>query len=249
MPISITIQPLTLSDGPQIGLIGKAAFSNDRQTMLKSAISDYDHEKDAQEPLPYFLSVPQRMTCIKAVDEASGQMLGYAIWGFRGYTEEEIPTPHGRGAKAVPEPEQEQEKEKATEEQNTKEESSEQDALSRLTTLTDADMRSWMAKLMPPGSKCIFVVTLSVDPAYSSSGVGTALMSWAMDRADEDSVFFWVHASEDSWRFYQKFGFETLGDLKVELDEFADGIQAPFGDGRWGSYTFRYMKREAKTKD
>jgi hypothetical protein len=42
--------------------------------------------------------------------------------------------------------------------------------------------------------------------------------------------------------FYGKHGFETVGELTVDPDEFATQ-PAPDDGGTWGQYTFRYMKR------
>jgi hypothetical protein len=44
------------------------------------------------------------------------------------------------------------------------------DPISRLTAITDADMKRWQGILMPEGIKCIFVVSVSVAPAYSGLG-------------------------------------------------------------------------------
>jgi predicted N-acetyltransferase YhbS len=99
-----------------------------------------------------------------------------------------------------------------------------------------------MAKLMPDGTKCMFICTLSVDPEYASHGVGSALMEWGTRIADEDKIFCWVHASDGSHMFYGKHGFETVGELTVDPDEFATQ-PAPDDGGTWGQYTFRYMKR------
>jgi hypothetical protein len=84
-----------MEDAPQIGQIGKAAFLNDRHTMMKTG-DDYDYEQAAQEPFFYWLSVPHRVRCIKAVDD-SGRILGYVCWGFQGYSRDTIPTLSVRG--------------------------------------------------------------------------------------------------------------------------------------------------------
>jgi hypothetical protein len=73
-----------MEDAPRVGQIGKAAFLEDRHTMMKTG-DNYDHEQAAQEPFIHWLSVPERVQCIKAVDD-SGKMLGYVCWGFRGYS-------------------------------------------------------------------------------------------------------------------------------------------------------------------
>jgi hypothetical protein len=243
-----------MEDAPHVGRIGKAAFLEDRHTMMKTG-DNYDHEQAAQEPFIHWLSVPERVQCIKAVDD-SGKMLGYVCWGFRGYSRETIPTLNGRGLNAedielkrIPSPVLQTD---ATSEdevvQHAKDEPAEQgsniedDQIKRLESITDADMTSWMAKLMPDGTKCMFICTLSVDPAYASQGIGSALMEWGTRIADENRIFCWVHASDGSHMFYVKHGFEKVGELTVDLDGFATR-PAPDNGGLWGRYTFRYMKR------
>jgi N-acetylglutamate synthase-like GNAT family acetyltransferase len=251
---SFTLQTMTMEDAPRVGEIGKAAFLQDRHTMMKTG-DNYDHEQAAQEPFIHWLSVPERVQCIKAVDH-SGKILGYVCWGFRSYSKETIPTLNGRGLAAEKvEPEKmpgvslqtnktsgneatKPAKDKLAERETT----NGVDKIKRLESITNADMERWMAKLMPDGTKCMFICTLSVDPAYASEGTGSALMKWGTRIADEENVFCWVHASDGSHMFYEKHDFEKVGELTVDLDEFATR-PAPDNEGIWGQYTFRYMKR------
>ena len=54
----------------------------------------------------------------------------------------------------------------------------------------------------------------------------------------------WVHASEAGYKPFEKAGFEEVGRLDLDLDEYA---LVPREEGeenaKWGSYTFRYMLR------
>jgi hypothetical protein len=250
---SFTLQLMTMDDSPRVGQIAKAAFLKDRHTMMKSE-DNYDHESGAREPFEHWLSVPHRVQCIKAVDP-SGKMLGYVCWGFRGYSRETIPTLNGRGLVAedveprrvtVPVPHTDTTTtESAKVEPEEQATTTEDTRINRLEAITDADMRSWMARLMPDGTKCMFICTLSVDPGYASLGIGSALMEWGMRIADKDKIFCWVHASDGSHIFYEKHGFEKVGELTVDLDNFATK-SAPDNEGKWGLYTFRYMKRLPK---
>jgi N-acetylglutamate synthase-like GNAT family acetyltransferase len=186
-------------------------------------------------------------------------MLGYVCWGFRGFSRETVLTLDGRGLVAedvestkisVPVPQTDtttksKTTDSAKDEPAEQETTMEDDKVNRLEAITDADMRSWMAKLMPDGTKCMFICTLSVDPICASKGVGSALMEWGTKIADEDKIFCWVHASDGSHNFYGKHGFEKVGELTVDLDEFATE-PAPDNRGKWGQYTFRYMKRHPK---
>jgi GNAT superfamily N-acetyltransferase len=251
--MAYTLQPMTSDDAPRVGQIGQAAFLNDRHTMMKTG-DNYDHEQAAQEPFLHWLSVPHRVQCIKAVDD-SGKILGYVCWGFRGYGKEIIPTLSGRGLpaevikpKKMPDPAlqtivtSESENTEIAKDKPTQQGAIMDDKIKQLESITDADMTSWMAKLMPDGTQCMFICTLSVDPDYTSQGVGSALMQWGTRIADENKIFCWVHASDGSHMFYAKHGFEQVGELTVDLDEFATR-PAPDNGGLWGQYTFRYMKR------
>jgi hypothetical protein len=232
----------------------------------------YNHEDTSREPLARYLSRPETFQLIKAVESPSGKIMGSVTWGFRGYTIEDVPTLSGRavGGKAgkqsglidvavedVPvrevlvgkrTKEDTDVKSKAEEatlsgpKQDTKAE--ENDPIKRLTSITDADMKRWQGIFMPEGTKCMFVVGLSVAPEYHGLGVGSALLRWGTANADADGVFCWVHSSESAHTFYSKGGFETVGTLDIDLDEFAPGPpDEEGGDGKWGRYVFSYMKR------
>jgi GNAT superfamily N-acetyltransferase len=241
---SFSLQPITAADAPTIGRIGNESFKTDRHTMMKTQ-GGYNHNDTAQEPLAWYLSVPEKTQGIKAVDKYSDRTIGYVFWGFRGYTRETVPTLTGRGVgEDVEKVPQAQPGSSATSqvpiEDNNNEDSD--DPIKRLTSITDADMEHWMKTLMPEGTKCMFIRSLSVDPVYASQGIGSALMEWGTTQADQDSVFCWVHSSESAYSFYSKHDFQVIGSLEVDLDEYCLAA-APDCDGKWGRYTFRYMKR------
>lgn len=170
--------------------------------------------------------------------------------GFRGFGPEEMP----RAA----EEEQQEKKESATTERQQHQETPEStrdqprtqkqlpavenDPIKRLVALTDADFARWMTDVMPPGTRCIYVVGLSVTPRFQGRGVGSVLLRWGTRLCDERRVFAWVHSSEPAWRVYDKAGFRTARTLDVDLDAYAP--MPPPGEGpeaQWGHYVFRYM--------
>ena len=234
--------------------------------------SPYNHEDASRGPLADYLQRPETFQLIKAVENVSGKIMGSVTWAFRGYTRENVPMLSGRvvDGKVVRQvgPAEIGSEDASTREalpgegarknadgkgrteeapQSTPKDDlrhDEDDPIQRLSSLTDADMKRWQDILMPEGTKCMFVVGLSVAPEYHGRGVGTALLRWGTGNADADGVFCWVHSSESAHTFYAKEGFETVGTLDVDLDEFAPG--PPDGkdrDGKWGHYVFRYMKR------
>ena len=136
------------------------------------------------------------------------------------------------------------------EEEEEDEEEERGDSVNQLEEMTDADMKHWMETLMPPGTKCMFVVSLSVSPEFQGRGVGSGLLKWGTDTADKFGVFIWVHSSESAWTTYAKHDFEVVGTLDVDLDAWAPR-PPPKEEGEgavWGHYVFRYMKRPPKTK-
>ncbi|KAF9956210.1 hypothetical protein BGZ72_002930 [Mortierella alpina] len=252
---SFTLQPVVVEDAEPLAKIGANSFVNDRNTLVKGLGKDpYKLEEVLKDPLKHYLSLPHKIQCIKAVDDDTGERMGYVYWGFRGWAPEDIPTLLGKG---VPNPESakpasadEKEEEEEEKEEEAKESSTvveeEQDPIKRLIALTDKDMNEWCEKLMPEGCKCMFVVSLSVDPKFHGRGVGTALMRWGTAAADEGDAYMWVHSSESAHTFYAKEGFEIVGILDVDLDEYALMPPPPEHDtmdGKWGHYVFRYMKR------
>jgi hypothetical protein len=63
-------------------------------------------------------------------------------------------------------------------------------------------------------------------------------------RAERDGVFALVHSSAMAWMASQACGFEIVRELKLDLDEYAEGGavgHGPMEGGKWGIYIFRYM--------
>jgi hypothetical protein len=75
-------------------------------------------------------------------------------------------------------------------------------------------------------------------------GVGSALIQYGNNIADTLGLFMWVHSSDQAWRAYAKFGFKVVGELDVDLDEYAPSPPEDEGmGGMWGRYVIRYMER------
>lgn len=152
---------------------------------------------------------------LKAVDEAAGTVVSFSCWGFRGFEAAETPRLDLEQPREndMPKPIFKDEMDANQEEKGREEEGEEEkgDNVRRLEAMTDADMKKWMETLVPPGTKCIFVCSLSVAPKFRARGIGSALLRWGTDTADRFGVFIWVHSSESAWTTYAKHDFEIVG--------------------------------------
>jgi ribosomal protein S18 acetylase RimI-like enzyme len=67
-----------------------------------------------------------------------------------------------------------------------------------------------------PGEEHFFVWMLTVSPAAQRSGVGRALLSTALERADARGVPTYLDtANPDNLPYYASFGFENTGQGKL----------------------------------
>jgi predicted N-acetyltransferase YhbS len=250
-PLEITILPATHADVPAMAKISANAFEDDRNTIIKNLGQvPYNMEAVSRENLPKYID-SEKCVMVKAMDAKTGELLGYAAWGFRGFEKDDIPVVEGApenndklgynlwGDKAEAKP---VEKEEA----KVEKEAVESEGIKRLKALQDADMTNWMQKLMPEGTRCIFVASLTVSPKHYRRGVGTALLKYGIKMADEKSVFIWAHSSMGAVRAYESTGFKRIGSLDMDLDEYAPRPPTKEEEptGKWGSYSLVYLKYE-----
>jgi GNAT superfamily N-acetyltransferase len=242
-----SIQLASPAEIPIFGKISSDSFLNDRHTQMKGLGKDpYDLEKSMTAYLSQ-QAVSPRTVLLKAVDNETGDIAGWVLWGFRGFAVEETAqirdaVPYAATQFTSSTPAQTTNK-TAPKTQTKKVDIDNNDPIKQLEKMTDADMKSWMMKLMPDGTKCMYVSSLCVAPKWQSKGVGSTLLQWGKKTADAAGVFIWVHSSADAWEMYTKYGFKIIGTLDVDLDQYAPA-PAPDNDGKWGRYVFRYMKRE-----
>lgn len=64
------------------------------------------------------------------------------------------------------------------------------------------------------------LVVISVNPTYQHRGIGSLLMQWACKEADQTHRDGFVMAFPAAFRLYTKFGFEKMGEVKIENDVF-----------------------------
>lgn len=197
----------------------------------------------------YWLTLPkERCELIKAVDDETGQILGLVCWGYRlgqpkpQHQQTQLETEDGKTTTSNA-------AEASSEDEVAKAEAREQDALARLEAFTSADLDRFMKKVMPEGTRAMYIITISVRPDQHGRGVGSALIQYGTDRADAEGVICWVHASEAGSGMFGGRGFEVDQELEIDLDDWAGqmGVKPPAGKNTWGKYTFRYMIRQPKT--
>lgn len=239
------------------------SFETDRNTQLKAlGQKPYDLREVFTSDLPRHIE-SERAVLLKATD-ANGEIMGFCAWGFRGLEAQEVPyyevTLRAKERREKLDREVslaaqvEEGKVEGVEEgkfQQVEEEAEDDaqiDSIRRLEALTGNNLEEWMEKLMPDGTRCMFVSSLIVAPEYQRQGVGAELLKWGTDVADEKGLFIWVHSSEAGLAAYKKAGFKAIGMLDVDLDEFAHCPPPPkVGGEKWGHYVFTYMKYEAKS--
>lgn len=253
-PLPLAIRHATYADIPALAQISGDSFENDRHTQMKGlGKKPYNMYDVAQTNIARWLS-SKELVVLEAVNANTGNAVGWCCWGFRGFEPSETSTLglEQQGESDISKPSvQDDTTESQQSEEETEEESGvnqkEGDSVKKLEEMTDAEMKHWMERLMPPGSKCMFVATLSVSPEFHGRGVGSALLKWGTETADRFGVFSWVHSSESAWTMYAKHGFDVVGTLDIDLDEWAPGPPKEEGPGAvWGHYVFRYMKRLPK---
>jgi ribosomal protein S18 acetylase RimI-like enzyme len=245
---TFTVQALQLEDVPLAAQIASDAFLIDRQTQMKALGSEPFLMKEyTLQSLPDLLKHP-RCIALKAIDDKSGEMAGYCTWGFRGIGPEEMPEVKGRIQPAqVAEadssaPVEQQESQDATETE-AKKSSNSTNSIQRLIAMQDEDMESWLEEVMPEGTRCMYIVGLSISPKHQGRGAGSALLQWGTAVCDQLQIFAWVHSSELAWKMYEKKGFRTVRQLDCDLDAYAPGPPPDESPGaKWGHYVLRYMR-------
>jgi GNAT superfamily N-acetyltransferase len=247
--MSFSIVPLTYADASSSRRIFLESFEQDRQTQLKQ-LGDISYLRD--DPLGAqrgFIRDLQRASHVgaKAVD-AQGAFLGSLGIEFLGFAPADVPHWDAEALGPLPELPSEEEAppppavDRAT---ATPERLRVIEMVDRLEAMENADWAKWRPVYTPAaGARGAILTGLTVDPAHQGRGVGTALLGWAAGLADRAGIDVWVHSSEAGFRAYSKAGFEVMGKLEVDLDEWAPS--PPPEGGLWGHYLIRWMKRTPK---
>ncbi|KAF9342660.1 hypothetical protein BGX26_007079 [Mortierella sp. AD094] len=250
--------PATPADVDAIADIAGDAFKTDSHTLMKAIWKGENNHRDGtREDLPRLFSNPKLDIIVarKGID-GTGEILGSIIWMKRDYPENEAPKTDNDSAEiSVP---------SATTTTATAvfppppppvspSSPSSPLTISELEQTTNNAMTHYMNHLMPPGTKCRIIYGMNVAPAYQSQGIGSALLKWGTDKADQEGVFCWVSSSMGGWPAYAKSGFVEIGRLELTLDDYAQGVkwrvknhEGEETEQDWGVYIWRWMKRDPK---
>ncbi|XMA13130.1 hypothetical protein WAI453_005921 [Rhynchosporium graminicola] len=243
--------PMTAADIPDMAKATAEAFLVDRQTIMKGYGGDkYDMKQETYNSAPGYIT-NWKVVYMKAVHSETGETMGTCAWGFRGLQPEEVPhLPGTEASKIGPEVMKKLADEKKAhapveEEQKPTEEQKVKDGVARLNSESGEDLNDWMEKMMPDGTRCMYIVGLTVVPKFQRQGVSKAFLKWGTDTADRLGLWIWVHSSEGARTAYEAAGFKPIGVWSVDLDEYAPVSVPPEHDhdksGKWGRYTITYL--------
>ena len=224
-PLPFTLsQDIEESDILKMATLGHEAFRDDSHTNLK--IYGVPQKAGVDDSgLREQLAAGPRCHVIKAVHNDTKEIMGFITWGHRGYLPRK-PQPEGTRGRF------------------SEAETDEKTKVQIMEDMEDQHFVDFMTEIMPPGTKCWYVMGLNVAPKFQRMGVARALLGWGLERAEKDGVFAWVHSSDSAWKAYAASGFEIVRVLRTDLDAYAEGEavgKGPDEGGKWGIYTVRYM--------
>ena len=217
---AISFVPASEDDIPSLIRIHMASFANDNPVRLMFKDNEV-YRTMLLDMLKTQLS-DSKSAVIKAISKDTGEVLGWQACRFL----DKGDVLGSKGAIAGP-----------TEVEHQKEDQREDGRTLRSVLRHDSVrvQKSWMAN-----RQYIHFNTLVVDPTAQGHSIGTALVRWVTDKADEQSTYCWLQSSQAAHSIYLKAGFKDVGSFKVNLSEFAPGGKEGWG---WGMYEFRYMLR------
>ncbi|KAG0346233.1 hypothetical protein BG004_002132 [Podila humilis] len=241
--------PATEHDIDAIAEISGDSFLDDTNTLLKAVWKGDNFHRHGFKEYLHDLIVHPKSNIIVAREglDGSGKVLGSIIWMKRGYPEDgsapstpDMPTTTTTTASfpCPPAPVQPPSPDSPL-------------TVTELEKTSDNAMQHYVSLLMPTETVCRFICGLSVAPAHQGRGIGSALIKWGTDKADEEGVFCWVSSSMGAVPAYAKAGFKEVGKLQLTLDDYAQGrsrqvvgVSGEIVEEPWGDYVWRWMRRD-----
>lgn len=248
---SISIKPINYADIPLCAQISEDAFATDPHTIVKNLGAEpYSMYEIATSMFGGNLE-RKNLVLVKAVDDETGELVGQAGWIFRNVDADKVPWV-GPNDEKPPVKEEEAKPEEKKEEPEVSE-PKEKTSIDRLKEMEDEDMQHWQSQVIPTDKPVMIIYSVTVSVAHQSRGIGSALLKYGNDIADELGVSIYVHSSHQAYEAYGKAGFEVTKVFDIDLDEWAptppkddDHVMGEKGSGKWGHYIIRYMRRDPK---
>lgn len=234
---SLRLASATNHDVPALVKLHTAAFQSDQfSNFMLYGREENTHQNHMTKSLAFWMSDPAAQI-VNAVDDATGQVLGWACWIRNGEKAE----PQG------PNPPIQQKSTTQVEKSTVKESiTAPKSSAQRLGGQMHGDMVR-QEKLHMEGGVYMVLQALATDPNYQRRGIGAKLVQWGLNQADAEGLKCWIHASDSatSCRLYEAAGFQEVGYNEYDLDVWATDA-GNVTSQRWGSYTFRYMVRGSR---
>ncbi|KAK8084367.1 Acyl-CoA N-acyltransferase [Apiospora hydei] len=222
----------TPADIPQLAAISARAFARDANTQMKAqGQKPGAFEEGMAAGLRMWIDLPpSRCVVLKAVDQHADTP-GEGAIPHVGEPDTKGSCPGHGGAEATSQQDKDDEQAAPNKEAVSR--------IKQFEKMTSDHLSAFQAKIMPEGTRCLYIIAISVDPAAQGLGVGGRLVQWGTGQADRHGVFCWVHASEAGFRLFEGQGFREVERLRVDLDEWAVGRRSAWlGDGEgeegWG---------------
>ncbi|PHH59922.1 hypothetical protein CDD81_2381 [Ophiocordyceps australis] len=249
--ISVCIQPLNYGDIIACAQLSASAFAVDPHTIVKNLGDEPCDMYDVIRTMLLGCLELRTHIYVKAVDQATGKIVGHAGWAFKGVEETLIPWSAPADDKSAAHQDQPERCNVSTKMSNNDcHDENRQDSIHLLKELEARDMHLWQSEIVPKNKACIFITSLHVSISHQSLGVGSALIQHGNALADQLRLPIWVHSSHQAFEAYRKFGFEVVRELDIDLDEWAprgpregEAVMGNKENGKWGRYVIRYMKR------
>ncbi|KAK1705936.1 acyl-CoA N-acyltransferase [Colletotrichum acutatum] len=231
----VSICAVEPSDVDDLVAIHTAAFESDQfSNLMLLNREECAHQNLMRKSVLYWLTNPSTTKLFKAV-EGNGKLLGWSCWVKKEL--EQKKSDDSKSSEAPSDPNLSKEKARSGKDMP-------REPARVLGGIMHKDMTSWESRQLE-GTKYMVLQALATHPEYQGRGIGTRLLQHGLEKIDSQSLACWIHASPSSYRLYEKAGFQEVGKSEYDLAEWA-----PVGTGGevgWGTYTFRYMLRSAKS--
>jgi GNAT superfamily N-acetyltransferase len=92
------------------------------------------------------------------------------------------------------------------------------------------------------GKPHLLLSALFTSPKYQRRGVGTSILKWGNERADEEGLPCFLQSTPFGYGLYKELGWKDVGSLDVDLRDWVRGARGVLATG-WGIYSVSYMVR------